>query len=68
VRLTSPARVHCRLFDLEGEMVGEKSSPGVPGSIVEFTFDLHGVASGTYLVQLELSTGGRRTRPLVVTR
>ena len=68
VRLTAPALVRCRVFDLEGEIVRETSRPGVPGSIVEFAFDLHGLASGPYLAQLELSTGGRRTRPFVVTR
>jgi hypothetical protein len=68
VQLTAPARVRCRLFNLEGEKVLEASSDGVAGTIVELTFDVGRLASGVYLVQMELSTGGRRTRPVAVTR
>ena len=68
VTLTAAARVRCRLFTLEGEAVRESEREGAPGTIVEIPIDLRGLASGTYLVQLELSTGGRRVRPLAVGR
>ena len=66
IRLTAPARVRCRLFDLEGQAVRDASREGAAGSIVEFSFDLRGLASGVYLAHLELSTGGHSTRPLAV--
>jgi hypothetical protein len=68
ITLTAPARVRCRLFTLEGEVVRESERDGEAGTIVEIPIDLRGLASGPYLVQLELSTGGRRVRPLAVRR
>jgi hypothetical protein len=68
VRLTSPARVRCRIFDLEGEVVAERSADGLAGTIVEFTFDVGRLAAGVYLAQMEVSSGGSRTRPVVVRR
>jgi hypothetical protein len=56
------------LFDLEGQVVREARQQGGAGSIVEIVLDLRGIAPGVYLAQLELSTGGRRTRPLAVKR
>jgi len=68
VELTSPAEVRCRLYTIEGEIVREASRSGNAGTIVELVFDLRGLASGTYLAQLELSTGGSRVRPVAVRR
>ena len=68
ISLTAPATVRCRLFTLEGEAVRDSERDGAPGTIVEIPIDLRGLASGTYLAQMELSTGGRRVRPLAVRR
>jgi hypothetical protein len=68
IPLRSDATVRCRLFDLEGECVREAVRHGVAGTVVEFRFDLGGLPPGVYLATMELSSGGRRTRPLAVVR
>ena len=57
-----------RIFDLEGQVVAEHRVDGSAGSIAEVVFDLSPYAPGVYLAQLELSTGGRRTRAFAVRR
>jgi hypothetical protein len=68
VELTSPAQVECAVYNLEGELVQRAGRAGGAGEIVEFAFDLNGMASGVYLVRMQVSPGGVRVRPLAVAR
>lgn len=68
VTLTAAAEARGRIFNLEGELVMEERQAASAGSIAELVFDLGSCAPGIYLAQLELSTGGRQTRPFVVRR
>jgi hypothetical protein len=66
--LTEAATVHCQLFNLEGELVAEGSRAGSAGTLVEIPLAVSRLAPGIYLAQLDLSTGGRRTRPVAIRR
>lgn len=66
LRLTAPATAVCRVFDLEGEIVAEASRTAGAGALVEFAFDTGRWAPGVFFVQMSLSTGGRRTRPVAI--
>jgi M6 family metalloprotease-like protein len=66
IELSADAAVHCRMFDLEGQIVRAAERQGSAGTVEEFEIDVHDLASGVYIAQLELSTGGRRSTPVVV--
>ena len=66
VELTAPATVRCRLFDLEGQIVRAEERSGGAGAILEFRLDARSLASGTYVLQIEVPAAGRRTTPVVV--
>src|SRR5262249_33142167 len=64
IELSADAAVHCRVFDLEGQIVRAAERQGSAGTVEEFEIDVHDLASGVYIAQLELSTGGRRSTPV----
>ena len=68
VELTAPSTASCDLYNLEGERVRGQSRAGTTGEIVEFHFDVSGLASGIYLARMELSSGGTKVLPVAIRR
>jgi len=66
VELTSGATVSCRLFDVEGQIVHAEQRTGGAGAILEFRLDCRPLASGIYLLQMNVPGAGGRTTPVAV--
>lgn len=66
VELTAAATALCRLFDLEGQIVRAERRAGGAGAILEFQFDCRSLASGVYVLQMDVPGAGRRSVPVVV--
>jgi hypothetical protein len=66
VELTASATALCRMFDLEGQIVRAERRAGGAGAILEFRFDCRSLASGVYVLQMDVPGAGRRSVPVVV--